>query len=316
MSKILVSHMLQGNFATEKVTNSKIKANSVEPSTFFPWKNKVLVKQELLSEVKAKSENVMDFADFHKTEGKTAIACIGTMHSMVDFSSLCINMDTIITAICSNDEPQPILHQILLNFVAIVNNPDWVHWSDNVGSMPLLHWYCYRFLEQIFNCFADFATDFGNGNIMSKACPITKLNTSTLKSALTVLKLFCYQINLHQATMTAITVMPGSITAYTINPWNNTQASRPRKDERNSSTDGASCPTSNTTLMPEQHNGGKRNPKTPNTNKDNPSGRQRQKKPHCRVKGDTAAKEKKDLGMFYLHNPSINPADVFPKGYA
>jgi hypothetical protein len=109
----------------------------------------------------------VDFADSHKTKGKTAIACIGTMHSMVDFSSLCINMDTIITTICFNDEPQPILCQILLNFVAIVNNPDWVRWSENVGSMPLLHWYCYSFLEQIFNCFADFAFGFGNGNIMS-----------------------------------------------------------------------------------------------------------------------------------------------------
>jgi hypothetical protein len=130
----------------------------------------------------------MDFTDSHKTKGKTAIACIGTMQSMVDFSSLCINMDTIITAICSNNGPQPIFHQILLNFVAIVNNPDWVHWSDNVGLMPLLHWYCYSFLKQIFNCFADFATDFGNGNIMTEARPITELNMSALKSCLNGLK--------------------------------------------------------------------------------------------------------------------------------
>ncbi len=34
---------------------------------------------------------------------------------------------------------------------------------------------------------------------------------------------------------------------------------------------------------------------------------QRQKKPHRGVKVDAAAKEKKDLGMFYLCNPSINP---------
>jgi hypothetical protein len=107
--------------------------------------------------------------------------------------------------------------------------------------------------------------------------------------------------------------MPGSVTAYTINPWNNTQASKPRKDERNSPTDGASCPTSNTTFMPEQRNGGKRNPTTPNTNEDNPSGRQRQKKPRRGVKVDTAAKEKKDVGMFYLRNLSINPTDIFPK---
>ena len=170
MLKILASHMLQGIFTIEKVTSLKLKANSVEPSAFLPQRNKVLVKQELLSKVKATSENVMDFANSHKTKGKTAIACISTMHSMVDFSSLCINMDTIITVICSNNEPQPILHQILLNFVTIVNDADWVRWSDNVGPVPSLHWYCYSFLKQIFNCFANFATDFGNGNIMSKAC--------------------------------------------------------------------------------------------------------------------------------------------------
>jgi hypothetical protein len=179
--------------------------------------------------------------------------------------------------------------------------------------MPLLHLYCYSFLEQIFNCFADFATDFGNGNIMTEARPITELNTSALKSALTVLKTFCSQINLHQATMTAIMVMPGSVSPYNVNPWNNTQASGLRKDDKNSLADGASCPTPNATFTPKQRNGGKRNPTTPDTNEENPSSRQRQKKPRCGVKVDTAAKEKKDLGMFYLRNPSINPAAIFPK---
>jgi hypothetical protein len=143
--------------------------------------------------------------------------------------------------------------------------------------MPLLHWYCYSFLKQIFNCFTNFATDVGKGNIMTEACPITELNTSALKSALTVIKTFCSQINLHQASMIAITVMPGSAATYTVHPWNNTQASRSRKDEKNSLADGASCPTSNTTFTPEQRNGGKRNPLTPDTNKDNPSACQRQK---------------------------------------
>jgi hypothetical protein len=137
LKKILASHMLQGNFATKKVTSLKIEVNSVEPSAFLSQRNKVLVKEDLLSKVKATSENVMDFADSHKTNGKTAIAHISTMHSMVDISSLCINMDTIITAICSNNEPQPFLHQILLNFVTIVNKPDWVRWSDSVGLMSL-----------------------------------------------------------------------------------------------------------------------------------------------------------------------------------
>jgi hypothetical protein len=144
---ILTSHMLQGNFTTEKVTSLKLEANLVELSTFPPQRNEFLAKQELSSEVKATTENVMDFADSHKTKGRTVIACISTMQSMMDFSSLCINMDTIITAICYNDGPQPIFCQILLKLVAIVSNLNWVCWSDNVGLMPSLHWYCYSFLE-------------------------------------------------------------------------------------------------------------------------------------------------------------------------
>jgi hypothetical protein len=31
------------------------------------------------------------------------------------------------------------------------------------------------------------------------------------------------------------------------------------------------------------------------------------------MKADTAAKEKKDLGMFYLKNPNTTPSDIFPK---
>jgi hypothetical protein len=70
---------------------------------------------------------------------------------------------------------------------------------------------------------------------------------------------------------------------------------------------------SNTNSTLEECNGGKHNPTTLDTNKDNPSGHQRQKKPHCGVKVDTAAKETKDFGMFYLCNASINPADISPK---
>jgi hypothetical protein len=67
------------------------------------------------------------------------------------------------------------------------------------------------------------------------------------------------------------------------------------------------------TSTPEERNGGKRDSIKPDTNWDTPSGHQRQKKPHCVVKVDTAAKEKKDLGMYYLRNASINPVDIFPK---
>ena len=77
--------------------------------------------------------------------------------------------------------------------------------------------------------------------------------------------------------------------------------------------DGSFCPTFNTSFMPEQRNRGNWNPTTPDMNKNNPSSCQRQKKPCWGVKVDTAAKEKKDSGMIFFCNPSINPADIFPK---
>jgi hypothetical protein len=140
--KALASQILQRNFATEKVTSLELEANSVEPSVFLLQRNKCLIDWELINEMKATSKNIMDFADSHKTKGKTAIARIGTMQNMMDFSSLFINMDTIITAICSNEETQPILQQILLKFISFVNNPEWVRWFESIGAVPNLHWYC------------------------------------------------------------------------------------------------------------------------------------------------------------------------------
>ena len=101
--KALASQILQGNFATEKVTSLELEANSDESFVLLPQRNKCLIDQELTTKTKATSENIMDFIDSHKTEGKTTIAGIGTMQNMMDFSSLCINMDTIITAVFSNE---------------------------------------------------------------------------------------------------------------------------------------------------------------------------------------------------------------------
>ena len=88
ISKALASQILQGNFATEKVTSLELEANSVEPSVFLPQKNKCLIHHELINEMKATSDNVMDFSDTHKTKGKTAITCIGSMQNLTNFSSL------------------------------------------------------------------------------------------------------------------------------------------------------------------------------------------------------------------------------------
>ena len=305
ISKALASHMLQGNFATEKVTSLEHETEKVEPSAFLPQKNKCLIDREASTENRATNENVMDIIDSQKSTRKTAIARIGTMTDITDFSSLCINMDTVISAICASEEPQPIFRQILMNFVSLINNPDWAKWVESVGSMPLIHWYCYSFLERIFNCFADFATDFGNGNIISESRPINELNTKGLVNAITAFRAFRTHIHLNQAQMTPIVIMPSSVAAYTTSAWNNTQSCPP--------TGRAS--TIATTPPYAHRSGDKRDPSTPDTSDDNkPSVRQQAKKAKkSSTKADGPTKDRKEMGMFFLKNPNIPPSDIFPK---
>jgi hypothetical protein len=55
--------MLQGNFATEKVTSLVHEKEKVEPSAFRPQRNKCLVDRESTTENQATNENVMDIID-------------------------------------------------------------------------------------------------------------------------------------------------------------------------------------------------------------------------------------------------------------
>ncbi len=59
----------------------------------------------------------MDIANAHKSKANVAITCICTMVDMTNFSSLCINCDTIISAIVDSLGPQPLYRQILLKLV-------------------------------------------------------------------------------------------------------------------------------------------------------------------------------------------------------
>ncbi len=106
--------------------------------------------------------------------------------------------------------------------------------------------------------------------------------------------------------MLPIVISQSAVASYNISPWNNTQiCGRPLGGKSGSDTKPSS----------EQHRGDTHDPTTPPdaANGANSSNRQKQKKPKRGMTVNTAAKERKDLGMFYLKNPSINPSDVFPK---
>jgi hypothetical protein len=174
-----------------------------------------MIDRERCKDLTAHSENNMDIAGTHKSKTNVAITCISTMVDMTNFSSLCINSDTIIYDIVDSTGPQPLYCQILLKSVNLLNNPDFDTWyAATKGSMPSLHWHVYSFLERIFNLFAKFAMDFGSVNVMTRSHPLAKLNTKLLVKALTVLKAFEDQLTLAQSTNSPIPILAATVSKF------------------------------------------------------------------------------------------------------
>ncbi len=64
-----------------------------------------MIDKERSNDLTARSENSMDVADAYKSKTYVLITCIGTMVDMTNFSSLCINCNTIISAIVNSTRP-------------------------------------------------------------------------------------------------------------------------------------------------------------------------------------------------------------------
>ena len=128
INKTTALHLLQGNLATEEVALFNNKANSIDLSLFLPQRNTSMIDREYSNNLTAHSENNMDIANAHKSKANVAITCIGTMVNMTNFSSLCINCNTIISTIVGSTEPQPLYCQILLKFINLLNNSDFNAW--------------------------------------------------------------------------------------------------------------------------------------------------------------------------------------------
>jgi hypothetical protein len=229
INKATALHLLHGNLATEGVTLLNNKANSIDLSLFPPQQNTSMIDREHSNNLTACSKNNMDIANAHKSKANIAITRIGTMVNITNFSSLCINCNTIISAIVDSSGPQTLYRQILLKFVNLLNNPNFDAWyAANKGSMSSLHWHVYSFLERIFNLFAKFAMDFGNVNVMTGLRPLAELNTKPLVKALTVLKAFEDQLTLSQSTNSPVPILAATVSKFsTRSPGTNSNEGTP-----------------------------------------------------------------------------------------
>ncbi len=148
INKATALHLLEGNLATEGVTSLNNEANSINLSLFHPQQNTSMIDKVHSKDLTAHSEKNMDIANADKSKTNVAITHIGTMVDMTNFSSLCINCNTIISTIVNSTGPQTLYRQILPKFINLLNNPDFNTWyAATKGSMPSLHWRVYSFLE-------------------------------------------------------------------------------------------------------------------------------------------------------------------------
>ncbi len=229
------------------------------------------------------------------------------MQDMADFTSLCVNSDTVSMAMFSPEGSQPLYRQFLVMFITTINNRDWIDWfAKNGGDMPNLHWHLYVFLERIFNKLARFAKDFGNVNVISTECPITDLNTRFLTRVLRIMRAFIDQINLAQSTNLPITICRVKIYKYKLHPFNNTKggAKAAMRFMDNTRADDAS---SNETQQSYCAEVAKHHSAITPEGGGKAQAAQAQKR--------LAAQEGPliDMGMFFLHKPDMKAIEIFPK---
>ena len=174
--------------------------------------------------------------------------------------------------------------------------------------MPGLHWHLYIFLERIFNLLADFSKNFTNINIVTMGRPISELDTSSLAKALTVMKAFLTQVDLAQSTNTPFIFGRGSISKYEVNPVNNMTVCPPSFDY-----EGASRATTQNSRRTEAP---KRESTVPPTNENERTpADQRLKKPRrSSASADNTKRNVTEMGMFFLHTPTMKASDIFPNG--
>jgi len=232
------------------------------------------------------------------------------MQDVEDFTSLCVNSDTVMMGMFSTEGPQPLYRQFLLIFIKTENSRDWTDWfAKNSGNMPGLHWHLYIFLKRIVNLLADFSKNFTNINVVTMGRPISELDTSSLTKALRVMKAFLTQVDLAQSTNTPVVFDRGSIYKYEVNRVNNMKVCPPCFDY-----EGASHANTQNSHRAEAPKRDSTVPPTDGNNERAPADQCMEKPRRSSAAADSSKRNVRDMGMFFLNKPNMKASDIFPTG--
>jgi hypothetical protein len=202
-----------GNLSLDGVTSLYNEAHSIDPTAFLPQRDQAAIASERARDLSTHIEDNLDVLETHRKKTETTISRIGTLLSVRDVTSLCININTVILAVTSSTSPQPIIYQLLAKIIDLTVNCDYGEWADQCGSsMTHLHLKLFSYIDMMWVNIARAASDFRNVNVITELQPIAKIDMSNYVHAVTVIKALVSEITIAQSQGAPI-VVPGSIVA-------------------------------------------------------------------------------------------------------
>jgi hypothetical protein len=292
--------MLLGNLSIVGIATLSIEPKSINISAFFPQKDRFAIKADKLRDLASCMEEGLDVVDAHSYKVTTAIKCVRKVTSIKDVTLLMINVCTVMMVVSSSDSPKPLLAQAFTKIMTMTINNDWDEWMVQCGgSVPNTHLLLLSYIDSIFVCFAKFATDINNTNVVAENLPLAELDLSEIEKAMGVLTALEEEVKRAQA-QEVPPVIPDQLVS------------------RFSTSGGVSSPqTGKVVTTPPATGQQKREykrlpafPETRNPNTENPAKKSR--------RTSSLAEEvrfvKTEMGMFYLTKPDSNHPNTFPPG--
>jgi len=90
-----------------------------------------------------------------------------------------INICTVMMVVTSDDSPKPLLHQIFLKIMTLTIDNNWEEYMITCGGLiSNVHLLLLSYIDRIWVCFAMFALNFNNVNVVTENRPFEDLNLS------------------------------------------------------------------------------------------------------------------------------------------
>ncbi len=114
--------MLLGNFSIVGIASLSIEPNAIDISAFFPQNDQLAIEADKLRDLASRMEEGLDVVDAQRSKVATAIKRVGKVTSIMDVTSLMINVCTFMMVVSSSDSPKPLLAQMFTKIMTMTIN--------------------------------------------------------------------------------------------------------------------------------------------------------------------------------------------------